>query len=232
MKTNGRPIGVISILGVGIMGLAQTHANGPEKNQWVDRRMEVVAPQVMASIQVTLPTGENREFLAKFASLTDLRLPCPTPSFGYEVADLTWSYEKWFWHGRHGSLQFRATVRRVDGIAQDLSIMDAFERWAIQDIREYNQGVLSRKPMNPTYFQERCERVKAHEQTWLRFQRDGNGKDWFAYLPIDGKHHLQVFFAFIPNRGDIYQSDWEGQAAALAERIFHTIRVEIKPLPQ
>ena len=213
--------------------MAQTHAKGPEKNPLIQHRLEVVSKKIRATIQFQAPEATNLDWAPEVVTRVDLRPPPASKVFGYELAQLTWGYGKWFWQGVHGNLQFRLTVQRVDDLEESLIAPTVIEKSMHERVLRSNKQTREGSHMNKVYFVEAPEVYVVNDLRWLRFRFRKEAdpcSDWLAVTPLDENHQVEVKMNFIANRGNLYQSDWEEQARALAESILKTIRVEIRPV--
>lgn len=223
---------LIFLIGTGGIGVAQTHAKGPEKAPFVLHQIEVVGNAGMTTIRFQAPKPTNLDWASEVQPKVDLRQPPAAKAFGYELAQLTWDYGKWFWQGVHGNLQIRLTVQRVDDLEEGLNSPGVIENTMRERALRANKKTREGSHLNKVFFVEMPEVEVVNEVRWLRFrfQREaGPCHDWLAVTPLDENHQVELKMNFIPNRGDLYRSDWEEQARALAERIFKSIQLDPRP---
>lgn len=211
--------------------MAQSHAKGPEKNPMVRHQIEVVSRVGMTTIEFQAPEATNLDWAPEVQSRVDLRTPPVSKTFGYELAQLTWNYKKWFWQGVHGSLQIRLTVQSVDNLIENITIPGVIERTMRDRVLRANIHNREGSHLNKVFFIETPEIELVHNQRWLRyrFQKEtGPCSDWLVVTPLDENHQIELKVNFITNRGGLYQSDWEDQARSLADRIFRSIQIKSK----
>jgi hypothetical protein len=222
----------IFLIGTGGFGMAQTHAKGPEKNQIIQHQIEIFGKTGKTTIRFQAPKATNLEWAPEVQSQVDLRNPPTSKAFGYELAQLTWDYGRWFWQGVHGNIQIRLTVQRVDDLEESLKIPGVIEKTMRERALRSNIKTREGSHMNKLYFVEIPEVEVVNDLRWYRFRfrkEAGPCSDWLAVTPLDEKHQIELKINFITNRGNLYQSDWEEQARALAERIFNSIQLEPRP---